>query len=246
MLTVDLNCDMGEGCGNDAELMHLISSANIACGFHAGDEATMHRTVELAIENEVAIGAHPGYRDKENFGRTQAELNTREVFDLVSEQIQLLADVCRAHGTELHHVKPHGALYNQAARDQELAASIAEAVRSANSDLILYGLSGSHLIFEAERAGLRTASEVFSDRSYQADGSLTPRTLPGALIESADDAVDQVIRMVESKSVIAVDGTKVPILADTVCIHGDGSSAVELAQTIREALVSRNVRIRTV
>lgn len=246
MLTVDLNCDMGEGCGNDAELMKLISSANIACGFHAGDEATMHRTVQLAIANDIAIGAHPGYRDFENFGRTDLNISPNEAFELVTEQIAIMNRVCESEGATLHHVKPHGALYNRAARDKELAAAIAHAVRTANSELILYGLSGSHLIFEAERAELRTASEVFADRSYQADGSLTPRTQDGALIEDSNDAVEQVIRMVEAKSVIATDGTKVSILADTICIHGDGAHAVDFASSLRRTLEERNIRITSI
>src|SRR5688500_3461846 len=194
MLTVDLNCDLGEGCENDAELMRYISSANVACGFHAGDEATMRKTVELAIENNVAVGAHPGYRDKENFGRQPMPISGREVFDIVVEQIELLNEICVSLGTSLHHVKPHGALYNQAARDQELAAAIAEAVIRADKNLILYGLSGSYLISEAASAGLRTASEVFADRTYQSDGSLTPRTEPNALIADAKDSVQQVLQ----------------------------------------------------
>src|SRR6186713_1652481 len=164
MRSVDLNCDMGEGCGNDAELMSFISSANIACGFHAGDIETMRRTAELAVANEVAIGAHPGYLDRENFGRTAMSLPSKEVFEIVREQVLSMSAICAEFQVSLHHVKPHGALYNQAAKDRELAATIAEAVASLDPKLILYGLSGSMLIGEAESAGLRTASEVFADR----------------------------------------------------------------------------------
>src|SRR5215203_923311 len=163
MVTIDLNCDMGEGCGNDTELMKYISSANVACGFHAGDRRTMKATAELAREYGVAVGAHPGYRDRTNFGRLPIALSSKEVSDMVVEQIETMADVCKESGTMLHHVKPHGALYNQAASNSELAAAIAEAVAGLDANLIIYGLSGSFLISEAEKAGLRSASEVFAD-----------------------------------------------------------------------------------
>lgn len=246
MLTVDLNCDLGEGCGNDAELMRLISSANIACGFHAGDTDTMRRTVDLAIKNGVAIGAHPGYRDKENFGRTQMKLPTREVFEIVVEQIAALSDICRAAGATLHHVKPHGALYNQAAKDRELAAAIADAVRSFDGSLVLYGLAGSLSISAAESVSLKTASEVFADRTYQPDGSLTPRTESNALITETPRAVGQVLQMIETNSVTAVSGDAIPIKPDTVCIHGDGENAVAFARALRTTLENRGVEIKAI
>ena len=237
---------MGEGCGNDAELMNFISSANVACGFHAGDRDTMRRTAELAIEKNVAIGAHPGYRDRDNFGRTEMSLPTKEVFELVREQVLSMSEICAELRVPLHHVKPHGALYNQASKDRELAAAIADAVASVSPDLILYGLSGSLSIDEAEAAGLKTASEVFADRTYQPDGSLTPRTQPGALLENVESSIDQVFQMVESQSVMTLAGAQIPLRADTVCIHGDGNSAIEIAKAIRESILARGILVRTI
>ena len=242
--TIDINCDLGEGCGNDAELMPLISSANIACGFHAGDEDTMRRTVELAISNGVAIGAHPGYPDRENFGRTEMSLSETEVFEIVAEQIHTLKRICETQGAALHHVKPHGALYNQAAKNAELSAAIARAVAETDVDLILYGLSGSYLISEAENIGLRTASEVFADRTYQNDGTLTPRSQSDALITDNDTSVAQVLQMIEQQSVTSTSGEPVPLRAETICIHGDGEHAVSFASRIRTALLDEGFVIR--
>lgn len=243
MTSVDLNCDIGEGCGNDAELMRYISSANIACGFHAGDEATMRRTVELAIENGVAIGAHPGYRDQENFGRTEMSLSRDEVRRLIHDQLEALKAVCDRQGAKIRHVKPHGALYNQAAKDRELASALAEAVSEFDSGLIFYGLSGSLMIEEAETAGLTTASEVFADRTYRSDGFLTPRSQPNALIHETETSVTQVLNMVKYGRVRSTDASMVPIKAETICIHGDGPNAVEFAKLIRERLTSEGIRI---
>lgn len=244
MLSIDLNCDMGEGCGNDAELMKYVSSANIACGFHAGDRSTMNHTVELALEHKVAIGAHPGFRDLEHFGRNAMSLPPKEVFAIVVEQVQTLKRVCETHGALLHHVKPHGALYNQAAKDDELAAAIAEAIVSVDRSLVLYGLSGSFMISAAETAGLKTASEVFADRTYQFDGSLTPRTEPNALITEVETAVSQALQMTRSRTVTSTTGESVSIRADTLCIHGDGANAVDFAKAIREAFVRSEIGIR--
>ena len=243
-MLIDMNCDMGEGCGNDAELMRYIYSANIACGFHAGDLDTMRRTVELALTHGVAIGAHPGYRDRENFGRTSASLSRAEVIDIISEQIAALKNVCDDLGAKLHHVKPHGALYNQAAKDQALAAAVADAVRGASPDLILYGLSGSFLISEAKACGLRAASEVFADRTYQTDGTLTPRTEPDALIKDSKDAVAQALQMIQKQTVTATTGEAISIRADTLCIHGDGEHAVAFAKEIRTAFEECGIAIR--
>ena len=243
-MLIDLNCDMGEGCGNDGELMKYISSANVACGFHAGDLDTMRRTVELAMNHGVAIGAHPGYRDRENFGRTPASLSTAEVVDIVAEQIATLKTVCEEFGASLHHVKPHGALYNQAAKDRELAAAIAEAVHGADPGLILYGLSGSFLISEARGRGLVAASEVFADRTYQPDGSLTPRTETDALIIASKDAAAQALQMVKLKTVTATTGETISIRADTLCIHGDGEHAVAFAKQIRRVLEESGITIQ--
>jgi len=234
---------MGEGCGHDAELLELVSSANIACGYHAGDAETMRRTAEMAVEKGVAIGAHPGYNDKANFGRTEMSLSKKGVFDLVTEQIDLMNNAAVTAGGRLNHVKPHGALYNQAARDPELAAAIAEAVASFDNGLVLFGLSGTVCISEAEKRGLIAASEVFADRTYRSDGSLTPRTQQNALIDDNTKAVAQALRMVRAGQVVAIDGNTVPVRAETICLHGDGAHAVEFARAIRDALARERVTI---
>ncbi|MBC7901547.1 MAG: LamB/YcsF family protein [Saprospiraceae bacterium] len=249
MLSVDLNCDMGEGfgawkMGSDAELMKYASSVNIACGYHAGDATTIRRTVETAIEKGVAIGAHPGYPDLEGFGRRPMSLSPQEVFDIVLYQVSALKGICEATGGELHHVKPHGALYNQSAKDKILAIEIARAIKRIDGNLILYGLSGSCLISAAKELGLKSVSEVFADRAYEPDGSLTPRSEPHALIKDHEKAFSQVLQMVTTSTVTTANGDKVPVNADTVCIHGDGDHAVELAKTIRDGLVGNHIQIR--
>jgi len=241
---IDINCDLGEGFPNDAELMRYISSANIACGFHAGDENTMRRTVKLALESGVAIGAHPGYDDKEDFGRTPKQLSFDEIHDLVIEQILRIRAICNSFNTEMVHVKAHGALYNQAAKDREISAAIVEAVREIDANLIFYGLPNSVMIEEAERVGLQTASEVFADRTYQCDGTLTPRSEPHALIDDIETCKAHVLQMVRERSVVATDGTIVPIKADTICIHGDGAHAVEFASAIHRSLTENGIEIR--
>lgn len=249
MLSVDLNCDMGESfgpwkMGNDAELMNYVSSVNIACGFHAGDASTMRQTVEIAIGKGVAIGAHPSYPDLQGFGRRPMSLSPQEVFDIVLYQVSALKGICEASGGTLHHVKPHGALYNQAAKDKTLANAIAKAVHQIDTDLVLYGLAGSLLISEGKELGLRTASEVFADRTYQADGSLTPRSEPDALIDNTEAAISQVLQMVTSMTVTAVNGATVPVQADTICIHGDGKHAVKFAKKIRDTLNEKGIAVR--
>ena len=244
MFSIDLNCDLGEGYGNDAELMPLISSANIACGYHAGDADTMKRTVELAIKHNVAIGAHPGYADRENFGRTPLNLPAAEVKDLVSDQIAALSRIAQAAGSRLKHVKPHGALYNQSAKNPELAAVIAKAVKQVDSKLVLFGLSGSHSISEAERIGLKTASEVFADRTYQSNGTLTPRTDADAMIRDENIAVEQVLDMIKYGRVRSTDAIMVKIKPETVCIHGDGVKAVEFASLMRRKFDEYEISVR--
>ena len=243
MHSIDLNCDMGEGCGHDEELLEFISSANIACGFHAGDATTMRKTVEAAIRRNVAVGAHPSYPDRENFGRTSMDMTPAEVFDIVVYQVGAMKAICEAAGGSLRHVKPHGALYNQATRKSELAAAIAGAVKSVDGRLILFGLSGSKLIGEGKRAGLETASEVFADRTYQPDGSLTPRTDPNALITEVNDSLDQVRRFVTDGSAVAANGETIRVEADTICLHGDGEHAVEFARAIHEGLKRSRIAI---
>ncbi|MEZ5346818.1 MAG: 5-oxoprolinase subunit PxpA [Pyrinomonadaceae bacterium] len=251
MRTIDLNCDMGESfgswkMGNDAAIIKYVTSVNIACGFHAGDPTTMRKTVELALENSVAIGAHPSFPDLQGFGRREMSLDPAEVYDIVAYQVSALKGVCEASGGKLHHVKPHGALYNQAAKQEELSAAVANSVRSIDAGLILYGLSGSFLISEAEKVGLKTSSEVFADRTYRDDGSLTPRSENNALIVDTETAVCQVLQMINERSVTSTKGKIVPIRAETVCIHGDGENALEFARRLNESLVRNVVEIRTV
>jgi UPF0271 protein len=249
MFSIDLNCDMGESfgawrMGNDAALMDYVSSVNIACGFHAGDAGVMRETVEKAIEKGVAVGAHPGFPDLQGFGRREMKMSARDVFDIVLYQVSALKGICEASGGRLHHVKPHGALYNQAAKDASLAAAIAESVKAIDENLVFYGLSGSFLISEAEKLGLKTASEVFADRTYQTDGSLTPRSEPNALIQDPEKASEQVLQMIQTQTVTAAGGETVSIKAETVCIHGDGAHALEFARKIREKLIEKHIEIR--
>lgn len=244
MAYIDLNCDMGEGMGDDAALMSCISSANIACGYHAGDEALMEETVLLALRNGVAVGAHPGFFDRVGFGRTEMEVPEGLLYEWILDQVQLLQAVCGRVGGVVRHVKPHGALYNMAARDASLAEVVACAVRDADPALILYGLSGSRLISEARRLGLRTASEVFADRTYQDDGSLTSRKEPGALIKDTGRAVAQVLQMVRTGTVVSASGATVPLVAETVCLHGDGAEAVALARQLKNTLLHEDIEIR--
>lgn len=246
MATIDINCDMGEGCPNDADLMDYVSSVNIACGAHAGDAEIMRRTVACAVEKGVAIGAHPGYADRENFGRFAIEMSHTEIYDLITEQLNTLKKIADDAGGEIGHVKPHGALYNQSARETDLAAVIAQAVFDIDPNLILFGLSGSVSITEAEKSGLRTASEVFADRTYRSDGSLMPRTEPNALIHDADAAISQVMQMINAGTVTATDGSVIPITADTICIHGDADNALEFATAIRRSLKAANINVAAI
>ncbi|PTX18381.1 UPF0271 protein [Pontibacter mucosus] len=247
-LTVDLNCDMGESfgawrLGNDSGLLTYVSSANIACGFHAGDPATMKKTVRLALEKGVAIGAHPGLPDLVGFGRREMAVSAEEVYDMVVYQVGALMGFAKAEGATLHHVKPHGALYNMAAANGTLAEAIAEAVARLDEQLILYGLAGSELVKAGEKYGLRIASEVFADRTYQADGTLTPRRQSDALITNPEQAIRQVLRMVKEGKVQSQQRTEVSIMADTICIHGDGPHALPFARLIRERLLSEGILI---
>ena len=243
MQTIDINCDMGEGLANDALLMPYISSANIACGYHAGDEKIMKRTIDLALLNNVAIGAHPGFADKANFGRTEMQVSPTEIYDLVTEQIYGLQKIVASQGAQLHHVKPHGALYNMAAKDASMANTIAQAVFDVNEALVLFGLSGSYSVTEAKKAGLTTVSEVFADRTYRDDGSLTPRTEMNAMIETTACAIQQVLHMILHQTVISITGKKVPIIAESICIHGDGAHAVDFAKNIYHTLQQNKIGI---
>lgn len=229
---------MGEGMANDAQIMPYILSANIACGYHAGDEETMRDTMELATRYGVAAGAHVSFFDRENFGRKEMELPAGEIRVLIINQLELINKVAHSMGIKLVHVKPHGALYNMSAKDQELAAAIAAVVHEYDPSLVLFGLSNSHSITEAKKRGLKTASEVFADRTYRDDGSLTPRSQPGALIEDVDKAVNQVMQMVNEGMVTTASGKQLPIVADTICIHGDGKHAAFFARAIYKQLMT--------
>lgn len=251
MKSVDLNCDMGESfgayrLGQDEDILPYITSANIACGFHAGDPGTMSRTVQLALKHEVAIGAHPGLQDLAGFGRREIKLSSREAYELTVYQVGALWGFVRAEGGVLRHVKPHGALYNMAAASAALAEAIAEAVYRIEPELILFGLAGSELIRAGNRAGLRTASEVFADRTYQSDGALTPRSRRDALVTDEQQALHQVLSMVQEGKVRSTDGRDVAITAETICLHGDGHHAVEFASAIRSSLESAGIAVQRI
>jgi UPF0271 protein len=247
-LRIDLNCDMGESygawsMGQDEAVLEFVTSANIACGFHAGDARTMQKTVAAAAARGVRIGAHPGFQDLVGFGRRNMQISPAEAYAIVVYQVGALSGFARAAGTRLQHVKAHGALYNMAARDQALAEAIARAVRDVDRELVLFALAGTAMIEIAESMGLTVAAEVFADRTYQDDGSLTPRTQPGAMIEDADVAAAQVRRMVLEGRVRAQSGRDVPVRADTLCIHGDQPGAVEFARRIRAELAAAGVQV---
>ena len=251
MFKIDINCDMGESFGNyqlgrDEEILDYVTSANIACGFHAGDPATMKKTVRLALEKGVGIGAHPGFQDLIGFGRREIKVTPEEAYDLVIYQIGALYGFTKAEGGKLQHVKPHGALFNMAAKDAALSNAIAEAVYDVDPELILFGLSGSELVKAGQRIGLRAASEVFSDRTYQEDGTLTSRREANALIKDSVEAINQVVKMVKEQQVTSVQGSTVSIAADTVCIHGDGEKALEFAEQISATLKKENIEIQRI
>ena len=242
-MKIDLNADLGEGCANDAALLQLVSSANIACGFHAGDAQTMLSSVREALKNGVAIGAHPSFPDRENFGRSAMTLPAQTVYAQTLYQIGALAAITRAEGGVMQHVKPHGMLYNQAAVDPLLADAIAKAVKAVDSSLRLVGLAGSELIRAGERAGLVTRQEVFADRRYQGDGTLVPRSQPDALIESDELALSQTLAMVQRQQVQARDSSWVAVQADTVCVHGDGAHALDFARRLRHSFQQQNITV---
>lgn len=249
-MIIDINCDLGEGFGNyqmpnDAILFDYISSANIACGFHAGDPAVMEQSVRLAHEKGVAIGAHPGLQDLQGFGRREMRISPKEAYQITIYQIGALYGFVKAAGANLHHVKPHGALYNMAANDKQLAEALAQAVYDFDPNLTFYALSGSEMIKAASNLGLKTASEVFADRSYQNDGTLTPRSHKNALIHNQEQSINQVLRMINQQEVLSVEEKVVKLKADTICLHGDGPKAVDFAKLIHERLVNAGIQIRS-
>lgn len=242
MRSIDINCDLGELCGNDALIVPWISSANISCGAHVGTAEDISATIDLCKKYGVAIGAHPSWPDKIHFGRKEINATAEETYQLVRDQLAYFSSLL--NDASLHHVKPHGAMYNQSAKDPNIAAAIAQAVYDIDPNLILYVLSGSCSAAAAKSMGLKFASEAFADRRYEEDGSLTPRSYTDALIETDADAITQVMMMVQSKKVIARKGQPVSVSADTICIHGDGAHAVSFAQNIYQSLKANQIDVK--
>jgi UPF0271 protein len=242
-LTVDLNADLGEGSGHDEELFELISSANVATGFHAGDSDTMHAAISEAKNHGVAVGAHPSFFDRENFGRKELKIGNQEVFDAVAYQLGVFQAIASAVGARPSHVKPHGALYNMAVRDIQLADAIARAIESVDSKLILFAPDKSELARGGEAHGLRIAREIFADRNYLNDGWLVPRTRPDALLHDPKEAAERVLRMLREGKVRSVEGSDVEVRGETICVHGDTPGAVEFARELRKRLEQEGVRI---
>ncbi|HWI49090.1 MAG TPA: 5-oxoprolinase subunit PxpA [Rummeliibacillus sp.] len=249
MFTVDINCDLGESfgrykLGEQEEILKYVTSANIACGFHAGDPSVMRETVKIALANHVQIGAHPGLPDLNGFGRRDMKITPQEGYDMVVYQIGALQGFLTTQNAKLQHVKPHGALYNMAAKDQALSEAIAQAVFDVSPELVLFGLADSELTKAGEKLGLQTAHEVFADRTYQQDGSLTSRSQSDAMITDQEKSVQQVIAMVKEGHVITQQQTKCSIKADSVCIHGDGEHALEFAKYIRQTLENESILVK--
>ena len=247
-MRIDLNSDLGESfgpwpMGQDAALMASISSANIACGFHAGDPGVMRQTIALAKDRAVAVGAHPGFPDLVGFGRREIKTAPAEVEDFVLYQVSALAGMAAAQGVRLQHVKAHGALYNMACKDRALADAIARATAAFDRTLILFGLPDSELLRAGEAAGLRVAAEVFADRAYERDGSLVSRSKPGSVIDDQQAVVDRAVRMVKQKEVVTVDGATIALQADTICLHGDTPGAADLARAVRRGLEAAGIQI---
>jgi len=241
---IDFNCDLGEGCGNDATILPHVTSASIACGGHAGDETTMRQTLRLCREHGVAAGAHPSYEDREHFGRRILDIAPADVARMVRDQVARLRAIAREEGIALAHVKPHGALYNVAADDRAVADAIAATVADLDPALALYALSGSALARAGIEHGLRVAHEVFAERGYDTRGRLRPRGTPGAVIESLDASIVQVRRLVAHGEVLAGDGSVVHLRADTLCLHGDRPDAAAFARAVREALEADGIAVR--
>ena len=243
-LSVDINADLGEGSGHDEELFELISSANIATGFHAGDSDSMHGAITTAKKHGVAVGAHPSLFDRENFGRKELKISTPEIFDAVAYQLGVFQAIASAVGVQPNHVKPHGALYNMAVRDQELADTIARAIESVDPQLIMFAPDKSELARAGETHGLQIAHEIFADRNYLNDGWLVPRTRPDALLRDPNEAAQRVLRMLREGKVRSVEGGDVDVRGETICVHGDTPGAVEFARELRSQLDHEGVKIR--
>ena len=247
-MKIDLNCDLGESFGNykigmDEEVIKYISSANIACGFHASDPLVMAKTVSLAKESGVSIGAHPGYPDLVGFGRRNMNVAPEELKAMVQYQIGALNAFCKASGVKMNHVKPHGAMYNMAAKDEKLALAISAGIAEVDDSLILLGLSGSELLKAANQIGLKCANEVFADRAYEEDGSLVARTKAGAVITNEEEVIERVIKMIKEHKVKAITGKEIEIKPDSICVHGDNPKALNFVKVIRERLIKENIKI---
>lgn len=250
MSCVDLNCDLGESfgaytMGMDAEVIPKVTSVNVACGYHAGDPLIMEKTVALAKQHGVAIGAHPGFPDLMGFGRRQMVVTPEEAGAYVKYQVGALMAFAKGHGLRLQHVKPHGALYNMAAKDEKLAEGICKAIYSIDHELIFMGLAGSVMLEAAERIGLKTASEVFADRAYNDDGSLVARSKPGAVIHDPEAAVARAVKMAKEGKVISINGKEIDIRADSICVHGDNPKAIETVIKLRNALIEQGVEVKS-
>ena len=248
MYKVDLNSDLGESfgrytIGSDDRIIPLITSANIACGFHASDPVVMMKTVNMVKKAGTGAGAHPGYPDLMGFGRRNMNVSHEEAKAYTLYQISALGGMCKAAGVKLNHVKPHGAMYNMAGKDYELSKAICEAIKEYEPSLIVMGLAGSQMVKAARDMGLKTAEEVFADRAYEEDGSLVARSKPGAMIEDEDEAIARVVRMIKEGKVQAITGNDIDIKADSVCVHGDGEKALLFVEKIRKALTDEGIEI---
>jgi UPF0271 protein len=248
LLRVDLNCDLGEGvpASRDEAILDWVTSANIACGYHAGDHNVMRRTVELAASKGVGLGAHPGFPDREGFGRREMRFEPAEIFNMVIYQVGALRAFAHVAGVRLRHVKPHGALYNMAAREAGPARAIVDAVRAIDPELILFAPAASELVRAARRDGVPVAEEAFADRAYRPDGTLVPRTAPGAMIPDAADAAARAVRMVKEGRLTAIDGSELAIHADTICVHGDEPGALEFVKVLRAAFERHGIEVRRI
>lgn len=249
-MQIDLNCDLGEAFGNysfggDKDILPLITSANIACGFHAGDANVMNETIQLAKRHNIGIGAHPGLPDLQGFGRRKLDMSPEEVYNIVVYQLGALNGFCQIHDVKMNHVKPHGALYQMGAKDKSIASAIAQAVYDFDKTLVFVGLANTLLISEAKKIGLKTASEVFADRRYEDDGQLVSRKEPDAVISDSDEALNQVVKMVTENKVISKNNKEITLQADTICVHGDGAHALEFVTKIREKLTKEGIDIQS-
>ncbi|WP_242363695.1 LamB/YcsF family protein [Limosilactobacillus antri] len=247
MQTVDLNSDLGESygrykLGRDAEVIPLISSANVACGYHAGDPDVIRQTVDMAQENQVAVGAHPSYPDRLGFGRRRMDMALDDVTNMITYQIAAVAGFTKDH--RLHHVKPHGAIYNAAAKDRDLALAICRGIQRFDPQLPIYGLSGSQLIVAAKQVGLPYCSEAFADRAYQADGTLVPRSRDGAVLTDPAQVAQRAVKMIQDQAVTAITGERVPLRVDSLCVHGDNAAALKIVNALRTALADANIKVQ--